>query len=194
MTRIFVSASLAAALAACATAGTPAASRESGDNEQKRTTTYVTTVLSSGQTVTVPVTTYSEVGGRTMEVDAAPQAVFQVLGDAYRDVGIEVKTIDAPKMTAGNTQVQARRRLGNSSISAYLDCGQTGLSGPAADVYPVRMSVLSTVVPSGTTSRLSTVVQAVFATAEQSGTTPCTSTGTLEATIARAVQLRLVRR
>lgn len=192
MTRVFVSASLVAALAACASTGTPA-SGERTDNEQKRTTTYVTTVLASGQTVTVPVTTYSEVGGRTVEVQASPQAVFQVLGEAYRDVGIEVGTIDAEKMTAGNTQVQARRKLGRSAISAYLDCGQTGLSGPAADMYPVRISVLSTVVPSGESSRLSTNVQAVFATAEQSGTTPCTSTGTLEATIARAVQLRLAR-
>jgi hypothetical protein len=79
-------------------------------------------------------------------------------------------------------------------VSTFLDCGQTGLRGPAADAYPIRLSVLSTVLPNGDGSRLLTRVEGAYTAAEASGTVACTSTGELEGMIGRAVQERAARR
>lgn len=189
MARIWSSAALLAALAACASAGT----REPGTESAERNVTMVTTTAASGQTVTTPVTTYSDVGARAVEIQGTADDVFRALPEAYRTAGLEVVTSDPPNRTAGNTQIRVRRNLGRQPLSAYLDCGTSGLSGPAADAYPVRLSVVSTVTPSGSTSQLRTVVRAAYVTAEQSGTTPCNTTGALETAIARAVQLQVVR-
>ena len=179
-----------ALLAACASTGTSSG----GDGPQtRRETTMVTSVNASGQTTVIPITTYTDIGGRSVDIGASADEVFRVLGEAYTDVGIEVKTIDAARRVAGNTQLQLRRRLGRANLSAYVNCGQTGIGGPTADTYPLRVSVLTTVEPSGDASRVRTVVQAAYVASEQSGTTPCTSTGELEALLARAVQLRLTR-
>lgn len=174
-------------LAACATAGT--AGTDTGD----RNTTMVTTTDAGGQTTTTAVTTYSDVGSRPVDIEGTPDKVFGVLGDAYRQFGITLATTDPPNRTAGNTQLRVRRTLGGKPLSTYLDCGIAGLTGPAADTYPIRLSVVSTVTPSGTASQLRTVVRAAYVTAEQSGTTPCNSTGALETAIARAVQLQAIR-
>ncbi len=188
MIRTLSSAALLAMLAACATAG----AGTGGSAPPERTTTMVTTTTSTGQTVTTPVTTYSDVGLAPVAIAGTPDNVFRVLPEAYRAVGIELVTSDPPNRTGGNTQIRVRRNLGRAPLSSYLDCGTSGLSGPAADAYPVRLSVVSTVIPSGSTSQLRTVVRGAYATAEQSGTTPCNTTGALEAAIARAVQLALV--
>jgi len=189
MTRTLTFAALLATLAACASAGNP----DPGAEPAERVTTMVTTTSASGQTTTTPVTTYTDPGMRSVEIQGTPDNVFRVLPAAYKALGMEVVTSDPPNRTAGNTQIRARRNLGSQSLSYYLDCGTSGLSGPAADIYPVRLSVVSTVTPTGSTSRLRTVVRAAYATAEQSGTTPCNTTGALESAIARAVQLELVR-
>jgi type IV pilus biogenesis protein CpaD/CtpE len=189
MIRTSSAAVLFATLAACASAGT----RQPGTEPAERTVTMVTTTNAAGQTTTTPVTTYADVGMRPVEIHGTADNVFRVLPEAYRTLGMEVVTSDPPNRTAGNTQIRVRRNLGRQALSTYLDCGTSGLSGPAADAFPIRLSVVSTVTPSGTTSQLRTVVRAAYVTAEQSGTTPCNTTGALESAIARAVQLQLVR-
>ncbi|HEX8360479.1 MAG TPA: hypothetical protein VF613_10240 [Longimicrobium sp.] len=187
MIRTLSSALLLGTLAACASTGT------SGTDTGERNTTMVTTTNAAGQTSTTAITTYSDVGSRPVEVAGTPDRVFAALGDAYQQFGIPLVTSDPPNRTAGNTQLRLRRMLGGKPLSDYLDCGIAGLTGPAADTYPVRLSVVSTVTPAGATSQLRTVVRAAYITAEQSGTTPCNSKGALETAIARAVQLQVLR-
>jgi hypothetical protein len=190
MLRPVCSALVLFSVAACASGGTP--SSEPGA-QTKRTTTMVTTMDGLGRVTSTPITTYEDVGGKSADIDAAPDDVFRVLGEAYSEVGIQPGTIDPARRVVGNAQIQMRRRLGRANLSTYLECGQTGLSGPAADSYPIRMSVMTTVTPAGGASRISTTVQGGYVASEQSGVTQCTSTGALETLIARAVQLRLAR-
>lgn len=179
---------LLVAFASCATAADPAsAPRE----RVTRNTTMVTTVDASGQTVLTPITTLAYAGARETAFESSADVVYAAVPAAYQDMGITVGTIDGPNRTAGNRQVRARGRLGRRPISVYLDCGQTALRGPAADAFPVRMSVLSTVVAAGEGSRLRTVVEGSYSSAESSGTVACSSTGELESAIARAVTLRV---
>lgn len=182
------SALLVAALAGCATAADPAR----GPQERvTRTTTMIAINDAAGVPKVTPITTTTYTSPRDAEIGSSPDVVFAALSAAYRDMGIPVGTIDTPNRTAGNTQVRARGRLGRQPVSTYLDCGQTGLRGAAADAYPVRISVVSAVVPAGEGSRLRTLVEGAYTAAEASGTVACTSTGELESAIAQAVKLRI---
>lgn len=178
--------------ASCAPAGEPSTSppRE----EVTHTRTVITTVNAQGNTVQVPVTTTSYGGARAFDIGSTADAVFALIPGVYQDLGINVGTIDGSNRTAGNTQIRVRGRLGRLPLSTFLDCGQTGLRGAAADAFPVRLSVVSTVIPNGGESRLLTRVEAAYTTAEASGTVACTSTGELEGMIGRAVQERAARR
>ena len=187
MLRDILASTLLLAAAGCATAE-PATTR--GPERVTRNTTMVTTVDAAGGSKVTAVTTTSYAAMAETQLDRAPDAVFGVLGGVYEDLGIAVGTIDAPNRTTGNTQIRARGRLGRVPVSTYLDCGNTGLQGAAANAFPVRMSVLSTVSAEGDGSRLRTVVEGVYTSAESSGAVACSSTGELEATIARAVLAR----
>jgi len=193
MTRTSLSAALLVALSACATAPREGEAPSAPREQTTRSTQMITTVDAAGRTTVIPITTTSFSGAREVEVQASADDVFRVLGEAYTDLGMTVGTIDPPNRTTGNANFAARGKLGRTDISNYLDCGQTGLRGPAANVFPVRMSVLTMVVPNGQTSRVRTLVSGAYAAAEASGNVGCTSTGELEGAISRAVQLRLAR-
>lgn len=181
------SALLAAALTGCATATDPAR----GPERVTRTTTMIATVDAAGVSKVTPITITSYAAASETQIARAPNAVFGVLAGVYQDLGIAIGTVDTPNRTTGNTQVRARGRLGRVPVSTYLDCGNTGLQGAAANAFPVRLSVLSYVTPEGEGgSRLRTIVEGVYTTAESSGTVACSSTGELEGAIARAVQTR----
>jgi hypothetical protein len=154
----------------------------------------ITTVNAAGGTTQMSVTTTSYGGARAFDIGSNPDAVFALIGGVYQDLGINVGTIDGTNRTTGNTQIRVRGRLGRQPLSTFLDCGQTGLRGPAANAYPVRLSVLSTVVPNGDGSRLLTRVEGAYTAAEASGTIACNSTGELEGMIGRAVVERAARR
>lgn len=189
MTRSTVSALVLFALSSCATAGTTATEQAA----PRRTITTVTNTNAAGQTTTTALTTYTTAAAPAT-IQAVPAAVFAVLGEVYSAIGIEVGTVDAPTRTMGNTQFRATRRLRNEPLSRYVDCGGNSMGASLANTRPVRISILSTVTPQGTSSQLRTVVEASTTTAEQSGGIPCTSTGELEASIARMVALRLAAR
>ncbi|HEY0022480.1 MAG TPA: hypothetical protein VGB24_06200 [Longimicrobium sp.] len=189
MLRSILASTLVWAAAGCAAAAEPATTR--GPERVTRNTTMVTTVDAAGGSKVTSVTTTSYAAAAETQIARAPDAVFGVLGGVYEDLGITVGTIDAPNRTTGNTQIRARGRLGRAPISTYLDCGNTGLQGAAANSFPVRLSVLSSVTPEGEGSRLRTVVEGVYTSAESSGAVACSSTGELEGAIARAVQVRV---
>jgi hypothetical protein len=126
-------------------------------------------------------------------IPVAADEVYAVLDEAYASLGIEVGAASASERKMGNTYFTATRRLGSRLVSEYVRCSDTSLGGSMADTKPVRFSVLSTVTPLEESSRLSTRVQASTATGERGGALLCTSTGLLEAAIARAVKLRLIK-
>jgi len=178
--------------ASCAAAGEPSTSPPREEVTHART--MVTMMDASGTVVEIPVTTTSYGGARAVEIASNADSVFLLLTGVYQDLGINVGTINGTNLTVGNTQIRVRGRLGRQPVSTFVDCGQTGLRGAAADAYPIRLSVLSTVIPNGDGSRLLTRVEGAYTAAEASGTVACTSTGELEGMIGRAVLERSVRR
>lgn len=186
--------SLALALLALSACATTTNTGSSSVAESQRNTTMITTVTASGQTTTVPVTTYSGGGAAPTRIEASADSVFAILGEVFTSLGISVETVDSRSFTVGNSQVRVTRRLGSRSLSEYLDCGVSGMGVPIANTSPIRLSVLSSVTPDNSGSVLRTVVQGVYVTAESSGTTPCTTKGTLEALIARTANLRVATR
>ena len=145
MLRTILASTLVLAAAGCAAAAEPATAR--GPERVTRNTTMVNTVNAAGGSKVTAITTTSYAASAETQIARAPDAVFGVLPGVYQDLGITVGTVDAPNRTAGNTQVRARGRLGRTPISTYLDCGNTGLQGAAADAFPIRLSVLSSVTP-----------------------------------------------
>jgi hypothetical protein len=189
MLRSILASTLVLAAAGCATAAEPATTR--GPERVTRKTMVIRTVEAGGGHKVTAITTHSYAAATETQIARAPDAVFGVLAGVYQDLGITVGTIDAPNGTTGNTQIRARGTLGRVPVSTYLDCGNTGLQGAAANTFPVRLSVLSSVTPEGEGSRLRTVVRGVYTSAESSGAVACSSTGELEGAIARAVQARI---
>jgi len=190
MLRTILASTLVLAAAGCATAAERATTQ--GPERVTRNTTFINTVDAGGGSKVTAVTLTTYAAATETQIARAPDAVFGVLAGVYQDLGIAVGTIDTPNRTTGNTQIRARGRLGRVPVSTYLDCGNTGLQGAAANTFPVRMSVLSSVTPEGEGSRLRTVVEGVYTSAEASGTVACSSTGELEGAIARAVQVRII--
>jgi hypothetical protein len=155
-----------------------------------RNTTLIHSASAAGASKVTAITTHSYAAATETQIARAPDAVFGVLEGVYQELGITVGTIDAPNRTTGNTQIRARGHLGRVPLATYLDCGNTGLQGVAANTFPIRLSVLSSVTPEGEGSRLRTVVGGVYTSAEASGAVACSSTGELEAAIARDVLAR----
>jgi hypothetical protein len=72
---------------------------------------------------------------------AAPiDRAWRALPAVYDSLGIAVATVDAASHTIGNPALKARFRLGKTSLSRYLDCGDTQM-GPSADSYEVTINV-----------------------------------------------------
>lgn len=112
---------------------------------------------------------------------AAPlRSVWGVMPAVFERLQIETDYIDPATGTIGNGNFRPRR-LGGRSLSTFLDCG-SGLTGPYADAYAVRMSLLVQLSPApggGTTVRT-----AIDAYAEDRAVSArpihCYSKGTLE--------------
>jgi len=127
-------------------------------------------------------------------IPASADEVYAQLAEAYAAAGIEVAVANSRERTLGNEDFRATRRLGRTALTEYVNCGEElSLTGSMAASKAMRLSVLSTVTPSGESCRLSTRVQAAVTTGERGGAVICQSTGALETTIARTVKLRLLR-
>ena len=120
--------------------------------------------------------------------------VYALLNEAYAAVGIEVSTVDSRTRTLGNASFRAVRRLGSRPLTDYVRCAESAPGGLAAATRPVHLSVLSIIAPAEEFSRLTTKVQATTSMSERPGAVLCSSTGMLEAEIANAVNLGLLRR
>jgi hypothetical protein len=81
---------------------------------------------------------------RIASLDTPMEEVWRALPAAYAAVGIEVARTDVNRGVIGNPGFRARRRLGDTALSRYLDCGATQ-GNPSADTYEVHFSVMTEV-------------------------------------------------
>jgi len=144
---------------------------------------------SGGSTVDVFIPTERAVVSDAIR--ATPEAAWAGLQLAYEHFGIEVKERSDANRMLGNPRFVVSRRLGDTPLSRYLECG-SGLMGAFADRYRVEMSIRS-VVLSGEAggSRIDTVIQVSARNPEGTSNTAvaCTSTQRLEREIAEQVRL-----
>jgi hypothetical protein len=170
-----------ATLAACASGGAGAPGSPSmetvrvASGNAMMTTTLHPTINANGSTLAFPL-------DRTW---AALRLVFDSLQ-------IPVATMDAASHIIGNPEMKLRRRLGDVSLSQYINCGNTQ-GAPSAETYDIRMSVLTQAVSQspGSTSVL-TMVEARGKPITMSGEyTLCSSTGLLERRLVDLVRATL---
>lgn len=123
-------------------------------------------------------------------VRAAPAAAWEALPKAYADLGIPVQEVSEASRVLGNSRLVVSRRLGETPLSQYLECG-SGVTGPFADRYRVELLIRTSVVPAdGGTARVDTYVEASARNPEGSSNTgvACASTQRLERKIAERVR------
>lgn len=138
----------------------------------------------------VLLTTRSGVVPHTSQVAARADTVFGMLAAVYPELGIEVAHVDRKARSLGNVSFRRTSRLGRLPLAEVVRCGTTGLGTSTSETYRVSLSVVSTVSGSGESSVLETRVDGAASPNGFSSYVQCTSTGLLERTIARAVQLR----
>lgn len=169
-------------LSACATTGAP-----SGSQPERET---VRVSGAGGGTLTLTSNALASVKTLPFAVDK----VWAVLPTAYDSLGIQVSTLLPNDRTIGNEGFKTRQRLGKTSLSRYLSCGDTQM-GPSADTYEVTLSIVTKAKPDPEAPTAATTLETtVEATARplNFSQTPsrCSSRGELEARIAQ-VALKL---
>ena len=146
-----------------------------------------------GPTGTVSMATAGRNEANVQTLPFTPDAVWRILPAVFDSLGIPVSTLDPVKRSIGNTGFAARRRLKNTPLSRFFDCGQTQL-GPNADDYDMRLTVISEVHPSEGGTTVTTVVEAsarpVNYAQEYSN---CPSRGALEQRIIDVLRARLAK-
>lgn len=126
----------------------------------------------------------------SIEIPASLDSVFAVIPAIYRELGVEIKVWDPTTGEIGNKNFTKTYRLGKAALHEYVGCGST-MTGPAADVYRVQMSLVSHVKPKGSGSTVQTVLTARADDAGSSkGWISCLSTGVLEDRISKALSTR----
>ncbi|NJD19023.1 MAG: hypothetical protein FIA95_07045 [Gemmatimonadetes bacterium] len=123
-------------------------------------------------------------------VQATPDAAWAALPRAYADLGIPVKEVSDASRTLGNSRFVVSRRLGDTPLSRYLECG-AGLTGAFADRYRIEMLIRTTVQPGEAGgARVESYLEASARNPEGSSNTgvACASTQRLERAIAERVR------
>lgn len=174
------------AVAACASsaAPTPGAAPVAQTAQVNISGTATTTAL--GQMVSGNL-------GQSSAIEAAPDAVYAVLVDAYQQLGIPLSYKDDARRRAGNIGFKARRQAGKVPMRFAVDCGED-VSGPKADSYEVTLSIESSVIAgeAAGTSTLGTVVSGSGRPVSVSGAdVNCSSKGEIERSLQKAVRAKL---
>lgn len=160
----------------------------SSSNRTAATTEEQMVRVSGGGGGTTQIHTTATTRPRVITLEIGVEEAWRALPAAYAAAGIEIARSDAALRVIGNPGFRVRRRLGDTAISRYLDCGNAQ-GGPSADSYEVHFSVLSelSAEAAGRTT-LTTVVDAVARPVNFSGDpVRCFSKGVLETRIANAV-------
>ena len=119
--------------------------------------------------------------GDTRQLRAARpvEEVWATLPAAYARLNVPGAVIDSARWTYGARDLRTRGVLAGDWAAGFLDCG-TVLGAPAADVEPLRVSLVTTLHPQGDATGVSISLTAETAAG---GRSPrgCGSRGMLEA-------------
>jgi hypothetical protein len=141
-------------------------------------------VLSTGTTYDVTVASDSEPG--TSIVGAPLEVVWRALPGALAALDIVAEHRDGTQRVMGNSAMTVRRSLAGEPLSRYLECGST-MSGPIANSYDVRLSLLSDLrAGDGEQTLVRTRLEATARSRDgaSASSVPCGTTGRLEARLA----------
>jgi hypothetical protein len=182
--RRIITASTAAILSACATAGSDTTLERPATDHNVN----VTYVDADSRGITLQRDAYVS----RARIVAQRRAVFAAIPDAFTDVGLPLPLMDQPRWTGAVQEHRVSQRLGRDRLSRFFDCGHN--IGANADTRRVLLSVYVLVQPTddagGTPIQIR--IDAIAQTTEGTGAAPitCTSQGVLEQAIANAMQLR----
>jgi|KBSSwiStaDraftv2_1062776.scaffolds.fasta_scaffold99319_2 hypothetical protein len=140
------------------------------------------------------VDTHPTSGPTVMRIGFPVERVWNVLKAAFDSLAIPVSSIDPATHTMENSSLRVRRRLGDVSVSKYINCGNTQ-SANAADGYEIVLAVAARLQPTvDGFSQLSTSVEAQGRPITLSSEyVRCTSTGLIETRLAQLVTAQLNR-
>ncbi|CAA9295501.1 MAG: hypothetical protein AVDCRST_MAG89-105 [uncultured Gemmatimonadetes bacterium] len=167
-------------LAACAT-------QSPGDRAPERVSTVA---LTTGNNAVIEASVRSRPEPRTALVLLPLESAWAALPGVYAAMGLTGGGVmDEAARQFGMPPTTLPRRLNDTPLSRFVDCGSTRLI-PNADTYAVRLQVSTQLVAEGTAlTRVQTLVEGTARPREMSGNPVlCTSTGELERRIVRQLQ------
>lgn len=120
----------------------------------------------------------------------APDKIWPLAVDAYARVGLRIDGSDPAQRLVQTRALQIRRKLNGAALSTYFDCGLE-MTGPIADSWRLTLDGRMAVSPglAGDSSHVTTMFTVVARPIEGNSatTTGCSSTGRLEAAVAKAI-------
>lgn len=175
---------LFASLAACASSSTATSSLPARPSSQ-------TAGLSTGgQSIRVT-------SNATANVTTLPypiESIWSLMPLVYDSLNVPIGKVEPGVHTIGNDGFKIRQRLGKTSLSRYIDCGQAQI-GPNADSYDVVLTVVTQLTPNN--DKTTTVATSVLASAKpvtyNQGYSQCSTKGGLEAKVLSVLRTALAR-
>lgn len=125
------------------------------------------------------------------QLRATPAQVWEALPAVYAELGIEPDLVDPAKMTLGSGRFTASQ-IGGRRTGSYVRCGNEGSAASSMNRQRYRLTVMTSLQPSGSGTTVTTRVEgsANAVDASNASATYCASTGQLEQ---RITQLLLAR-
>lgn len=125
-------------------------------------------------------------------VHAIVEEVWNLVPEAYVQLGIPIGGVNPEARLLGNTGFRARDDLSDLRLSRIISCGRT-MTGDIAERYDVELEVLTQVHDAEGASVVASVVEATARPRGVSGNAVrCSSTGRLEREIVQRVRTQLV--
>lgn len=180
---------LTAALCAISAFGCATTSSSSGTTPTENQRVLVADESHSGRIIT----TSADPSGVESVVAAPMDKVWDALLASYKDLGIEVLSINRPIGELGNRNFRMPSNVNRQPRSRYFNCGMDPLSGPQANVYPIDASMLSVIKAdtAGTTRIETRLTGSARKTGVNADPLYCATTGSLELFLADDVRKHL---
>ena len=133
-------------------------------------------------------------GAATATIAMPRDAVWKSLPAVFDSLGIPINTVDPDLKAFGNSGFKLTKRLGQTPLSQYIDCGQTQ-AFPSADTYEIYLTVMVQLHAADTaTTTVATSVQASGKPLTVRGDyTRCSSKAELERRIVERIRMQVGR-
>lgn len=153
------------------------------------TPSTVRVVTGNQQTITFSGVSEDEASNTTLDVPV--DRAWPLLPSVYQELGVDFTTLDQRNRRIANDALRARRTLGGTPLTRYVDCGSSG-EGARAATYDVVFSVATQLTPAGEgKTAVATLVQATARSPMHSNSeVTCGSTRQLERRIAALLRVK----